>query len=225
MFGDAWDRILVASRNRVSDPAMRLTCLVLVPSALVAALVPVLAQAASSTIPNQHHVSSLPWADVVRVRRFDPAQGQLVRARLTIDAFVRADLAVENLGETPSAVSAHAIALVTVQSPNGVPFAQLPFQTDVLWTTAAYDGLTDFAGASGRRAFRSGRQRAEVVIEDPALLLYFMGVPGAGGVVELPVSAFGSTAIVGGSLQADRAQLDAGVRVRVEYTTAQPTKP
>lgn len=225
MFGDVRDAILVAPRNRVSDPAMRLTCLVLVPSLLVAALIPVVARAHSSTIANQHRASSLPWADVVQVRSFDPAQGQLVRARLTIDAFVRTDLAVENLGETPSAVSAHAIALVTVQSPNGGLLAQLPFQTDVMWTTAAYDGLTDFAGISGRRELRSGRQRAEVVIEDPALLLYFMGVPGEGGVVDLPVSAFGSTAIVGGSMQAERAELGAGVRVRVEYTTAVPTDP
>ncbi len=203
---------------------MRLTCLVLATFVLSSAALPASARSAP-TVGNEHATSTLPWSDVVRVRRFDPSLGTLQRVHLVIDAFVRVDLAVENVGTGPMAVSAHAIALVSVHAPTGATFAQMPFQSDAQWTLAAYDHTLDFAGASGRRSAGIGREHIDVVIEDPAQILAFLGAPGLPGVVELPVSAFGSAAVLGGPDAIQRTRLDAGVRVRVEYVFAQPTAP
>ncbi len=176
-----------------------------------------LAGAAGAAFGDTHRPSTLPWSDVVQVPSFDPAQGELSAVRLSIDTFVSMDLRAENLGAGPQQVSAHGLAIVSVQLPNGSSIATVPFEGEALWTLAAFDGTADFAGASGEAATSSARRHVEVLVDDPALVLYFVGLPGVGGTVELPVSAGGSTAILGGRPLLERAAIDAGVRVRVQY--------
>lgn len=180
-------------------------------------LAPFLGSAALAAFGDTHRPSTLPWSDVVQVASFDPAQGQLSAVVLSIDAFARMDLRAENLGTGPQLVSAHGVANVSVQLPNGVSIADVPFEGGALWTLAPFDGAADFAGPSGEISTSSARRHVEVLIDDPALVLYFVGLPESGGVVELPVSAVGSTAIVGGRPLSQSAAIDAGVRVRVQY--------
>lgn len=184
---------------------------------LALALAPFLVAPAGAAVGDTHRPSALPWADVVQVDRFDPSQGELGAVLLSIDTFARADLRAENVGDAPQMVSAHALATVSVRLPNGVEIAAVPFEGDAHWTLGAYDGAVDYAGTSGRRATPSGRRTVEVLIDDPSLVLYFLGLPGASGVVELPVAAVGATSIVGGRPLLASATLDAGVRVRATY--------
>ena len=191
---------------------MRPTTLALSLALLGLATLPV-----TAAVGNTHRPSSLPWSDAVQVASFDPAVGQLIGVRLSIDAFVRADLAAENQAEVPDLVHVQTLANVRVALPNGEVVTELSFDASATWSLAAFDGKTDFAGPSGRTIRPAGRRHAEVLIDDPAVLLYFQGPASGGGTVELPVSASGVTSIVGGSKLAQLANQTAGVRVLVEY--------
>ena len=170
-----------------------------------------------AVLRDSHRPAPLPWADVVQLASFDPAGGQLVGVRLIIDAFVRSDLAAENTSDAQDLVHAQAASLVRVALPSGVTVAELPFGAEVTWSLAPFDGKHDFAGASGRSIRLAGRRHAEVLIDDPGVLLYFVGPVGGGGTVELPVSADGMTSILGGMKLEQLAGQAAGVRVQVEY--------
>lgn len=188
---------------------MRLA-LTLVLSALIA--LPV-----GAVIGNTYRPRELPWSDTVQVPTFDPSTGQLVGARLLIDAFVRTDMRAENQGEFPDLVQAQFSAVVQVALPNGQPLAQMPFDAGSTWALTPFDGKCDFAGTSGRSIRPAGRGVTEVLIDDPAALLYFVGPVGGSGLVELPVSANGLTSILGSARLLQYAEPMAGVRVRVEY--------
>jgi len=181
------------------------------------ALAPLVVGPALAAFGDTHRPSTLPWSDVVRVPSFDPSQGELRAVRLSIDTFVRADLRAENLGDVPQLVCAHAVALVSVQLPSGESVAEVPFDAAAQWALAPFDGAVDYAGPSGRSAAPGGRRTIQVQIDEPGLLLEFLGKPGAGDFVELPVRAIGSTAMLGGRALVTSAHLDAGVRVRAQY--------
>lgn len=193
------------------SPSRRLLCL------LSLALAPLLVGPALAAFGDTHRPSALPWSDVVRVPGFDPSQGELRAVRLSIDTFVRADLRAENVGEVPQLVCAHAVALVSVQLPSGAVVAEVPFDAAAQWVLAPFDGAVDYAGPSGRTVAPGGRRTIQVQIDDPALLLEFLGEPGDGGFVEFPVHAIGSTSMLGGRPLVTSAHLDAGVRVRAQY--------
>jgi hypothetical protein len=166
---------------------------------------------------NMHAPSALPWDDVFRVRSFDPALGRLAAVRITVDAYARADVRMENLDAVPCFVHAQSLALLTLGTGSGTPFAYLPFESEVVWVPSSFDGTVDFEGASGRRRIATARRHAEVVIDDPARLVDFLDPD---GVVDLPVSAVGSSVFVGGGSMAEFVGMDAGVRVEVEYVVA-----
>jgi len=184
---------------------------------LALAATPFLAPDLGAAVGDTHRPSRLPWSDVVQVASFDPALGKLSAVRLSIDTFVRMDLRAENLSDRPQLVSAHALANVSVDLPNGVSVVDMSFDGEELWTLAPFDGTADFGGASGETSGSSARRHVEVLIDDPAHVLYFVGLPEVGGTVELPVSAFGSTAILAGRQVLEHQSIDAGVRVRVQY--------
>lgn len=164
-----------------------------------------------------HRPSDLPWSDVVRVGAFDPKLGELGAVRLTIHTFVRTEMRAENLGAGPELVSANAFTRVNVQLPGGAPLADIPFDVSALWTLSAFDGSNDFGGASGRTARDSRRRTVKLLLTEPSDLLLFVGAPSDPGTVGLSVGAVGIAEIVAGTSVTHDAQLEAGVRVGVEY--------
>ncbi|MBL8861938.1 MAG: choice-of-anchor E domain-containing protein [Planctomycetes bacterium] len=189
-------------------------------AALAAALLLPGAPPASAGLGPLHRPSALPWADTVQLRTFDARHGQLLAAHLVITAHARTRISVENTSDTPQLVQAGSTTRVRVLLPSGQTLATVPFDAGDQWVLAPYDGVLDFAGSSGRSADHSARSRAEVVITDPALLLYFLSPPGGGGRVELPAAAIGFADVLGGDGLSREVSLEAGLRVRVDYVFA-----
>jgi len=170
-----------------------------------------------AALENSYRPATLPWSDTVQLDTFDPATGELVGVRLLVDSFVRAELRAENQSDVYDLVHAQCSAVLRVALPNGQTIAQMPFDAGTTWALAPFDGKSDFDGASGQSARPSGRGHTEVLIDDPAMLLYFQGPFGGGGTVELPVSAQALTSILGGSNLLQFTEPSAGMRVSVEY--------
>lgn len=181
------------------------------------ALIPLLGTGAGAAIGNAHRPSALPWSDVVRIPAFDPAHGELTGVRLTIETFASMGLRAENLSSQAQWVSANAAAIVDVRVAGGHAIAEVPYDASLVWTLAPFDGALDYGGVSGRTATSSGRRTIEVLVTDPAILAAFVGEKGVGGTVAFPVTAVGTTEILGDRDLAQLASIEAGVRVRATY--------
>jgi hypothetical protein len=201
--------LLVASTAPPTPPPARVSAQQLAPT------VPASIRAGGASL---HAPSALPWDDVFRVRSFDPALGTLVPSGSRWMP-MRSDVRVENQDDVPCSVLAQSLALVTLGTASVTTFAHLPFESEVVWVPSSFDGTVDFEGASGRRRLATARRHAEVVLDDPARLVEFLDPD---GVVDLPVSAVGTSVFVGGGSLAEQVGMDAGLRVEVEYLVASP---
>ncbi len=180
---------------------------------------PAAAQQACAPIQSTPHAATN-WSTTLRMTRFDPALGSLREVHILLSASVDGTYAVENLAAGPAAASVELSALLTVKRPDGTVLVSTQPAADAPVALAAFDGVLDFAGPSGATGYllaNTGGIRTTLV--GPSDLALFRGPAGAPGMIDLPVTAVGTSSVAGGTqiVQSLATSATAGLRICYLY--------
>ena len=136
------------------------------------------------------------YATTMSVAQFAPQRGTLTSVACVLTGEVQGDAQVESKDTAPATVTANLTATLHLERPDATLITQVLPLVSTTDTVAAYDGVTDFAGPSGRSHYGlTGSAVAAVSLTSPADLALFTAPVTGPGVVELRLSATaGSTA-------------------------------
>ncbi len=173
----------------------------------------------SATIP----ATATSWSIPADVGQFDPSTGTLQSIGLGLTGTLRGTIGVESLDAMPGTVGAGIASTISLFSPGGGPaILSVAPAVGASADLAAYDGKTDFSGASGRTfSGLSATQSAQTT--------YIVGAPGlqiptapfiGKGTVALPMTASANASLAGPLNLAARTQAAAGANVSVQYGAA-----
>ncbi|MEY2570775.1 MAG: large repetitive protein, partial [Acidimicrobiaceae bacterium] len=196
---------------------------------MVIALVVVTGGPAAAAVDTESHQATVTlqatgWSTTVAIPKFDPAEGSLQRVVVTLDAHVDGDLAYENLDPlAPADVTGTTAATISLLRSTGdiVLVTAIPSETrtDHL---EAYDGLTDFDGASGKTATGlTDDQTATATISAAAVLTRYTGT----GSISLPITATNSSSVTGAPNVQSSTPTKASAKVTVVYEYVPDTRP
>ena len=158
------------------------------------------------------------WNSVAKFEKFNPALGDLFRVNIKLTSKMTGDMAFENLGSTGGFLTADQYNFVAVRLLDGAYIAGLETRLTKSMTLSKFDGIGDFAGASGEEIEdRVQEKTTHGSISDAARLHEFEG----DGFISLPVISRGRSVIDGpGNLMFDLAAIaDATIELRYTYFT------
>ncbi|MCA9728169.1 MAG: choice-of-anchor E domain-containing protein, partial [Candidatus Eisenbacteria bacterium] len=130
------------------------------------------------------------WADVASVPKFDPGLGVLTSVTLELAGHVEGSAAFESLDAQAATVTMNLAAEIEIQRPDlSTLVTVLPLATTVD-NVDAFDGVIDFAGASGRSYDDlAGDDTDAFYTTAPGDLALFTGQ----GMIDLPAIATGAS--------------------------------
>jgi protocatechuate 3,4-dioxygenase beta subunit len=144
---------------------------------------------------------------------FDPSLGTLLRVELTFSGTISSQIRAENLDPAAAMIrgTVQGNVLLTSAGPNLRVDADPNVQT---YAAAAYDGVIDFAGASGVNfGAHSASGSAQLTVTDPILLGMFLN---AGGVT-LTATPFAESSTSGGGNLVSQVSSTGGGELFVKY--------
>lgn len=184
-----------------------------------------LANAQSSTVSYTIDIPSdtLDWDQVVSVPMFNPALGTLNSIMFSVNATYNVTAQAENLAKSGKTASWEGILNQTLTRDDGSTLVDVaPFQWSFSKVLAAYDKVTDFAGASGVTYAESGNSSGSFVSTLAGDLAAFTGT----GVISLAAMARENTTFTGSS--GNMLQIvtsEAGSSIGVTYSFTPPPIP
>ena len=137
------------------------------------------------TIP----LSTTNWANSISVPKFDASLGTLNQITFTLNGHVEGAARLENLETIPANITVNLSAMLKMMRPDtSVIVVTIPV-VSVTELIAAFDGVIDFGGLSGRTHENLAGNHSETSVSPPPLsdLALFSGT----GDIVLPVSADG----------------------------------
>lgn len=154
---------------------------------------------------NQNIVRSLP--------RFDPALGALLRVEIRIDGRITSQIKAENLDPTFALINGvvEGTVLLTAPGVSGGTNTSADVQS---FNASAYDGLMDFAGASGVTfSIRTATGTEELTVTNAADLAAYVG----SGSLQLTVMPQAASSASGGGNMVAQISSSGGAAVTVTY--------
>jgi collagen type I/II/III/V/XI/XXIV/XXVII alpha len=106
----------------------------------------------TQTTPKQQQTvgdTTTDWSQTVTFGQFDPSLGTLQGIDVELTADVTGSVAIESMEAAPSTVTVSLPSTVSVNSPTNVLLASVALDPSASAALGAYDGSTDYAGASG----------------------------------------------------------------------------
>ncbi|WP_406694763.1 choice-of-anchor E domain-containing protein [Singulisphaera sp. Ch08] len=127
------------------------------------------------------------------ISQFDPSLGTLTSVDVTFSGKLASQIKVESRDGTPMTVIGHAEGTLVTQAPGIADLTLRPTST-VTFPAAAYDGLSDFGGTSGKDFGEvSANESKTVTLTTPSDLAAYTGT----GTVPFSVGAASSSAAAG----------------------------
>ncbi len=155
------------------------------------------------------------WGMTITLDGFDPSLGALEAVNVSLAGDSVGAIDAENLDGVSGAVTIGQVATLSLAAANGTVFDTVSTQDSLSRMLAAYDGSTDFGGASGGSVSGlSGAGSRTITLTDAATLAGFVGA----APVSLSLSSVGLTTIDGPGNLAVATTLLAGATVSVSYT-------
>jgi hypothetical protein len=126
------------------------------------------------------------WSQALPFSQFDPALGTLQAIDVGLTADLTGGVSVESLEAAPATISVSQTGNVSVASPTGASLVSAPPEASASAGFGAYDGATDYAGASGATFALSNAATADLSLPAGTIDLGpFLGTR----TVALPVAA------------------------------------
>ncbi len=154
------------------------------------------------------------WTDDLSVARFNPTLGTLESVNITLTGNEAASIGAANLDATAASVSATETATLTVALPNTADnLAVAPSVTGGM-SLAGFDGSRSFTGPSGgvdQGLTATANGEVQLLTTD---LTPFIGT----GTISLPLSAVGTSSLIGPGNLLTQLLDQAGANVTVSYT-------
>ena len=164
--------------------------------------------------------SNAGWLMPLSFTKFDPTLGTLLDVRVGITGTVTGTASIENLGATAAEVLIQLPGAIDVLGPANAALASARMTPAAAVTLAAYDGTSDFAGASG--TIVSGISNTATVVS-----LYSPGTAGLApfvGTGMLDLTAASSASVTetayGNVLSLTQAQAGATITMQYDYLAA-----
>jgi len=166
----------------------------------------------TATVP----LTATGFATTVSIPLFDPALGTLTGVTVELAGQVVGDIQFENVNSAPDTVTAMLQARIDLNRPdNSLLVSTLP-TVSVTDTVAAFDGVVDFGGASGRTFLNlAGADTDSTSFPPPASDLALFTGPGS---IDLPLTATGLSNATGGSNVFSAFNTSASATVTVTYS-------
>jgi hypothetical protein len=157
------------------------------------------------------------WTATAPFSQFDPSLGVLDEIFLNAGNTLTGTFSAENLEGGPAYVSMDENVHMTVAIPGSPSGIVTNASNDDSASLGAYDGSTDFAGASGKSDTQTSGSGSElpanVTLTDAADLAAFTGT----GTIALPVSTAGTSTVTGPSNLLEEITQQTGGTVSVTY--------
>lgn len=155
------------------------------------------------------------WNARLDVPRFDPRLGTLRSVTFRLTTHVGGTVRVENLNAAPLSLTQTLCVVFELRRPNFSTLLQATPLSRSVEPLGAYDGVTDFGGASGRtRTHATATGQTEWTAANPNDLLLFTG----SGVVGLPLLARPKSSGVGVGNYAQHVTTRSRAALTVVYT-------
>lgn len=156
------------------------------------------------------------WAESVSIPKFNPALGTLTDLQFTLAAHVEGSARFESFEPVPNTVTMNLSVLLTWQRPDQSLLVTAQPTVVTVDTAAAFDGVVDFDGPSGRTyEFLSADETVSVTSPPPTGdLALFTGL----GNLDLPLAASGTSFGKGAGGLALRFTTSASATATVQYT-------
>jgi collagen type I alpha len=154
------------------------------------------------------------WSQTLAFRQFDPTLGtlQAVDVGLTVD--LTGSVSIESLEAAPATISVLQTGNVSVASPTGSSLVAAAPEASASAGFAAYDGVTDYAGASGTTFALATATIADATSSTGTMDLGpFLGA----GTVALPVAATAALHVTGPANLQLLAHASVGAMVDLQY--------
>ena len=166
----------------------------------------------SNTIPD----TLCDWGPLyLTVPKYNSPHAVLTSVAITFHGNVAGTIKYENKGATPDTITGHLQAVENLYDINNVLLITVTPEDTRSDTLPAYDGVTDFGGASGRTY--TGVSDTASGGWSSSTALYLAMFTGAGN-LSLPTFALASSYAEGGGNLSSRFITDAGAWMSVEYT-------
>lgn len=164
------------------------------------------------------------WNEMANLQKFDTNLGTLVAIKLTLLGSVAGEARFESLDAAPTTVTTNLSATLTLFRPDMTTLVVALPAASTMDMVTAFDGMSDFGGTSGRtytdlQAVDSNMATLgpPVSMSDEALF----AAPG-GGMLNLPVTAIGTSNASGAGNLLVQFNTMAGARATIEYTYKVP---
>lgn len=171
-------------------------------------------------------LQSTSWNATAPIPRFNPGQGDLQAVELLLETHIEGTARFENRSPSPATVTTQFSANVRLRRPD--------LSTDILTAipsfqfsdpVAAFDGVIDFGGASGRTHDNVTADNASSFVPVVPLSAVDHALFVGSGSILFPVSASGTSAATGSGNLIVNFQQKASVRVSITYTFEPPFFP
>jgi hypothetical protein len=154
------------------------------------------------------------WTASGTIGQFDPALGTLVQVNVTIETDVTGTVEVENTGHRPDSPQTDIAGYIVVAGPNAGDLGDDYAYTTQQPALGAYDGVTDFAGASGTIETIGTSATGTSAVTDAHDLGAFIGT----GTVALTATGAASSDIINDGTGVEQSLARLGGTVEVSYT-------
>lgn len=168
-------------------------------------------------------LSSTNWSDSITIPKFDLAGCYLDSVCFSLDGHVEGLAMFESLDAAPTTVTMNLQATIALERPDNTPLATVIPLAQTSDEVTAFDGVTDFAGTSGRTySDLSGDETESACTTDPADFALFTGT----GDITLPAEATGSSfgSGAGNLVLQFNTSASVGVTVTYYYECASPVE-
>ena len=165
-------------------------------------------------------LQSTDWNKTLTIPKFNPALGVLISVKVELKGDVTGSMAFENKDAQTQTVTTSLKAICTLKRPdNSTLVITIPDANTVDYNVPAYDGVTDFAGPSGKMYPSLSKSTTEMnTLFAPADLALFTGP----GNILLGCTGVGSSTGAGGGNLALQFTTDAGAMATVTYNYEVP---
>ncbi|MFN0243886.1 MAG: choice-of-anchor E domain-containing protein [Planctomycetota bacterium] len=160
------------------------------------------------------------WTQSVSLPKFDTSKGVLTKIWWKFDGRLRGSAQVESQDVSATTAIVSFQSRMELRRPDGTVLVVTIPKQDFQDSLSAYDGIFDFAGASGESHMNLNAQRAEEAVSPPSDYALFSGPPGNPGTITLPALAIGSSSASGSGNLISQFQSQGAASVTVCYTFA-----
>lgn len=175
------------------------------------------AHAATSTQNLSFAEAATPWSQNAMLAQFDPTAGTLNSVTLSFGGVITTVLKMENKSSSASEMSVDFNGLLSMMAPDGSMLSAATGTLSHHFSAAAYDGISDYAGASGiSYAPEKFTVSQSAHYDQLAALAPFIG----NGNLSAPMSSSASTVFSasGDRRTSARTQADGWIKLTYDYT-------